>query len=333
MQFILIDLKEGSHIKIIIRFFTKFFISKDINIFIFHLSFYDFTVFRFLDHMISQLCRIIDTGSKQGSVGILRWLHDTDHFQVFPVFHQFFHIFIIIRFVFPDLVFTVIAVIIRSIDQFKGGSQNILITVCADIIRSIHIFILHKLFDHIVKFHGISESQCVQEKIADTSVRSHNYHTFVITFRPATCFYIILVFIQILLSRHLIKHICAHHRGHHTICTRRRTKPQRSKGFVRINLTNLISIFVQSKDLRCCAVTVFHGFCVFADFLFMIIQIFFQRFQVIGVHRGEHICDHLHNIDLIVVFLLRVFIICPHVHRHHGSQVKPGTLDLQWIFR
>ena len=112
MQFILIDLKEGSHIKIIIRFFTKFFIGKDINIFIFHLSFYDFTVFRFLDHMISQLCRIIDTGSKQGSVGILRWLHDTDHFQVFPVFHQFFHIFIIIRFVFPDLVFTVVAVIV-----------------------------------------------------------------------------------------------------------------------------------------------------------------------------------------------------------------------------
>ena len=120
--------------------------------------------------MISQFCRIIDTGSKQGTVGILGWLYDTYHLQVFSIFHQFLHIFLIIGFVFPDLVLTVITVIIRSIDQFKCGSQNILIAVCADIIRCIHIIALHKLLDHIVKFHGISETQRIQEKIADASV-------------------------------------------------------------------------------------------------------------------------------------------------------------------
>ena len=64
------------------------------------------------------------------------------------------------------------------------------------------------------------------------------------------------------------------------------------------------------------------------------VQLAFREYDFkSGIYGGKHICDHLHDIDLIVVFLLRVFIICPHVHRHHGSQVKPGTLDLQWIFR
>ena len=188
--------------------------------------------------------------------------------------------------------------------------------------RNFHIFTVHKLLNHIVKFHRIPQSQCIQEKIADTAGRTQNNHTFIITFRPASRFHIVLTFIKCRIRRQLIENVRTHHGGHQTAGTGRRTEAQRVKRTVRIYLMNVIPIL--SVDLRRHIVTVFYGIRISLNSTLFTFKIFFQRLQVVGVHRGKHICNHLNNIDFI---LRRSFFLisgCPHIRYHQRTEIKTG---------
>ena len=161
--------------------------------------------------MLSKSLRIANPRCQSGSICIFRCLYDSDDFKFFALIHEFLHIFLIIGFILPDLVLAVIFVAVRHINQFKSFSNNILIGICSDICRSVHIFFIDKFLDHFVQFHLIPQSQSIKEKITHASVRSQHQYTFIIILRPASRLHIILVLIKPLRLRHFIKNIGTHH--------------------------------------------------------------------------------------------------------------------------
>ena len=66
-------------------------------------------------------------------------------------------------------------------------------------------------------FKRITQSESIEHKITHPSARSQHQDTFVIILGPASGLYIILSFIELLVLRHLIKYVCTHHGGHHTV--------------------------------------------------------------------------------------------------------------------
>ena len=88
-------------------------------------------------------------------------LHDSDNLNILSVCHQFFHIFCIITFIFPDFILAVIFIIVCLIHKLKLLVQNIFIDVCSQRRRCLDLFFTCKSFDHIIQFHLISEAKCI----------------------------------------------------------------------------------------------------------------------------------------------------------------------------
>ena len=169
--------------------------------------------------MLCQSGRISDPGSQCHRIGILRRLHDSNYLDILSMFHNLFHIGFIVGFISPYLILTVVYIVIRTVDQFKFDAQEIFIRVASHILRGCDILFIDKLPDHLVQFHRISKTQGVEKKITHTAVGHKNNDTFMLIFRPAPCFDVVLSFVKRRVFRHLIEHICTHHGGHHCIRT------------------------------------------------------------------------------------------------------------------
>ena len=246
--------------------------------------------------MFCQRGRIADSGGQQGSISIGGGLDDAYHFELFPGRYQVFHIMIIFRFISPDAVLTVILVVISAVYQFKGNAKQILISVISKIIRGGHRFFINELLYHLVQLQGIPQSQRVEQKIAQSSAGSQDYHTFMIRLGPASRFHIVLITIQGFVFGHLIENVGAHHGGHHAVGTAGRAKAQGLKGTVRMNLADGIAVFL--INLRGDAVCVFDGVDIRLHAAFPAVQIGFQGCQVVGIHLREHFCDHSNDMDV-----------------------------------
>ena len=86
--------------------------------------------------------------------------------------HQILHVFFIVRLILPDIILTIIFIIVCTVHQFELLTQNIIIGIFSQICRCLDIFLICKLPNHIIQFHLVSESQCIQHKVTDTSVGS-----------------------------------------------------------------------------------------------------------------------------------------------------------------
>ena len=111
----------------------------------------------------------------------------------------------------------IIYIIISGIDKLIGGSHKLLIAVGAALIRNVYLLISGELLHHFVKLLIVAKPQCVQHKIIDIAILCQNEYTFIILLRPSPCLDIVLILIQPGILRHLIKHIRAHHGGHHAV--------------------------------------------------------------------------------------------------------------------
>ena len=167
--------------------------------------------------MPGQRRRVADSGRKCHCIGIFCRLDNTYYLEIFPVFHEIFHIGFIAGFVCPDTILTVVRIIVRTVDQFKGNTEKIFIRIASHIFRCFDIFFIDKLPDHLIQFHSIPKSECIKHKVTDVPVCRQDNHTLIIILRPSTGLYIVLPFIEIFIFRHFIKHVRTHHGGHHTV--------------------------------------------------------------------------------------------------------------------
>ena len=275
--------------------------------------------------MLCQGSRVSDTGLEHHGVAVLCRLHDAHHSQVLSVFCQIPDIRLITGPVRPHLILTVIDIVIRTVYQFKGCSDHVIVGVGSHTLRRVYIFFIQKLLDHLIQFQGIPQPQRVEQHIADAAPLGQDYHTLIVVFRPSPCLHVILALIKGGVFRHLVKHICAHHGGHHTAGTGGRAKPESVKRVVRVYLAHLAVVYL--IDLRRHIVAVFHCVCVVLNTAFTALKILFQRLQVIGVHPGKRICHHLDDVHLPGPSLTSSSRV------HHRREVNSRALDLQRILR
>ena len=226
--------------------------------------------------------RIPDPRREGGRIGIFRGLDNAHDRELFPVLYKLAHICFVVCFVFPHLILAVIFIIIRAVYKAECDPQDILIGVISHVSRSLHVFFIDKLPNHLIQLHGVTQSHRIKHEVADTAARGEHKHTLIITFRPAPCFHIVLSFIKLCIFRHLIKHVRAHHGGHHTVRTGRGPEPESIKGFVRVHLAHAVPVY--PVNLRNHIVGIFYCVCVFLDPALPAFQIFLQRLQVIGIH-------------------------------------------------
>ena len=279
--------------------------------------------------MSAQIFRISDTGSQGNRIGILRRLYDADYLQIFAVLHQFFHIFIVVRLVGPDLVLAVILIIVCAVHHLKRGSEDVFIRVASYMIRCVHLFLVNELLDHFVQFHRVPQTKGIQHEVTDSAAGSQYYHTFIIIFRPAACHHLILVFVKTFIFRHFVENIRTHHGGHHAVGAAAGAKPKGGKGLIRIHLADTVSVF--TVNLRHRVIGILDRTDILVNSAVSMIQILLQGFQVIGIHGGKHIRHHLDNID--ISGLLLCFPGSAGRHHHRRRKIESGTLDLQRIFR
>ena len=95
-----------------------------------------------------------------------------------------------------------------------------------------------------------------------------------------------------------------------------------------MHLADLIPIFFINLRLR--IIRILNRIRILFNSAVTAVQIGFQRFQIIGVHSGEHICYHIDHIDISLLFFLSSGFLSAFYHR---GKVDTGTLDLQRIFR
>ena len=278
--------------------------------------------------MTHQRYRIIDTRCQCRCLGILTRLYNSYNLQILALIHQILHVFFIVRLIFPDIILTVILIIIRTVHQFELLTQDIIIGIFSQIFRCLDIFLISKLPDHIIQFHLVSESQCIQHKVTDTSVWSEYQHTLMVILRPASCLHLILILIELCILRHLIEHVGAHHRWHHTVWACCRAKSQRYKRLIRIHLA--YTVFVLSVNLRCHSVRILYCGRILFNPGLVTVQILLERLQVIGIHLGKHVGHHLHDLHFVITFLLLITRVrhgrC--ISHHHGWYIKSRALYL-----
>ena len=207
------------------------------------------------------------------------------------MFHQIPHVVRVVRLVSPYLVLTVVLVVVGAVDQLEGSAKQVFIGIVPHIFRGVYIFFINKLLDHGIQLIGIPKTQGVEQKIADVSAGSQNDNALVIILGPASCLNVVLPLVEVGILRHLIEHIGAHHGGHHGIGAVGGTQAQFFEGTIRMYLAD--GGVLQPVDLRRDAVGVFNGMGIFLYAAFPAVQVGLEGAQVIGIHGGEHIGDHL----------------------------------------
>ena len=180
--------------------------------------------------------------------------------------------------------------------------------------------------DHLVQLHRIPQSQRIQHKVVDIAVGGQHHHAFVILFRPAPGFDVVLALIQRRILRHLVKHIGVHHHGHQTVGIGGGIHPQRRKRAVGIYLSYTVA--VGTVDIRGAAVIIFDRVGVVINAAFALFQIGFQRRQIVGFHLGEHAGDALRYTHRPIVAFDCVVAAVAHQRGH----IHTGALNLYRIF-
>ena len=161
--------------------------------------------------MLRQRRRVIDPCAQRRGAGVLRRLDDPYDRELFPVFHEVFHICLITGLIGPHLVLAVILITVRRVHDAEFSSEDVIIRISPHFVRHRYVLFIHELFDHLVKLKGIPEPQRVEQEIAHSASGCQYKHALIIILRPAPRFHVVLPFIELLIFRHLIKHIRAHH--------------------------------------------------------------------------------------------------------------------------
>ena len=204
---------HGDHIrKIQLRAgrFVKALAGEYVDIRVGQLAFDDLTARRRVDHMARQRRQIGDAFGQCRGADALLGADDANNAQVLAGSDSRFHIRFIAGHIFPDLVFTVVAVQSRNRDQLEFQLQQILIGPFLGTLRVLIFLAAHDFRDDFLQNRRILQAHGIGHIVRDLVGIGQDHDHLSVMLRPAAFDHIILRIQQFPVIDHFIEHIRCH---------------------------------------------------------------------------------------------------------------------------
>ena len=243
------------------------------------LLFHDLALGRLIHHMARERGGVIDSGGEHGGCDALCGLHHAHDCELLSLRHKLAQEGFVARMVGQHAELLVIGIVVRSVHKAVGDADHIVVGKTGDVLRHIHILLRGKLLHHVVELLAVAQAERVEHQVAHVSAGGQHQHAFVVSFRPAPGFHLILVFIKRRVLRHFMERVGAHHGGHHAVAGGSRADSQRGEGLIRVHLP-VIAVLPQ-VNLRGDAVGIGDRLQIGFDSAAARLKVFLERGQVI----------------------------------------------------
>ena len=266
---------------------------------------------------------IADTGAKGSCGNTFLGTNNTHDLQLFPIFHQFAHICLVLGHILPDTVLAVEFVFFRCVDQSEPQSHQVIIGPFQGFSRVSRFFALHDKLHHLIQRLDIPQAKCIGHIVSDLMRIRQHHDQLIIFLRPTALKNLVLGIQHIHIVDHFREDIGVHIGGHG------RTSHQFSKERAGIDLQHPIGSVIRENQ-RLHTITVLYRI----DGLCHLINIFFhiclEGSQIIGTDLRKHLGDHLLFNYSTILCVLR---FCDgNTHSHHGrSHIRSLRLNGQGV--
>ncbi len=183
------------------KVFSELLAGQYIDIRMSQLILYHVALRRHLGHMLDERSRVVDAIGQDRRGGILFCPHHAHDGQVFPVSHQLAHVTLIIPLIGPDIILFIIFIVVRSVYQFIGGPDHVLIEIHALVFHVRDFTAVHGFVDQVFVLIEIFEPQGIDHIVCHAPQGGNNENALVVFLRPSPGHDIIGIDIKILVFR------------------------------------------------------------------------------------------------------------------------------------
>ena len=277
-----------------------------------------------LDQMARQLGRVVDAHRKRRGLRVRSRLHNADDLQLLAGVHEPLHVLLVAGFVDPDLVLLVIGVEVGGGHHLQRHAHDVVVGEGEVVVGAFHVFLVHKLVDHILQHRMVAQAQRVAHQIGNRAVRRQHDDALVVGGRPPARLHVVLLFHNGGVAHHLAEHIGGVH-GRHERVGRTGAHTEGGERRVRIDLAHPV-LGVAVEDLGHHVVGVLDGVHVAVDVAAVLVEEQLERGEVVVLQACEHIGDHARLGHVAVGGRVVLVPVLATLKAHFRKRVVAGAL-------